>query len=67
MALVRGCSHKLKERVRIEIELKNYLTRKRVNHHLRTTELLFTLRNLTPEAYKKKITTNMYTFFLRTH
>ena len=40
MALVRGCGHKLEERVRIEIELKNCLTRKRVNLHLRTTELL---------------------------
>ena len=28
VALVRGCGHKLKEKVRIEIELKNYLTRK---------------------------------------
>ena len=39
MALVKGCGHKLKERVRIEIELKNCLTRKMTSHQLRTTEL----------------------------
>ena len=60
MALVRGCGHKLKERVRIEIELKNCLTKKMTSHQLRTTEFFLRIWNLTSLA-QKITTTNMYT------
>ena len=64
MSLVRGCGHKLKERVRIEIKLKNCLTRKMTSHQLRTTELFLRIWNLTSLA--QKITTiKMYTLFFK--
>ena len=64
MALVRGYGHKLKESVRIEIELKNCLTRKLTSHQLRTTELFLRIWNLTSLA--QKITTiKMYTLFFK--